>query len=554
MRNFSILCLAISFLSSASAQSLAEEFKAINAAREKREALVNYLKNEGKLKETKSGNLEALGELGESGKSILESENKNRLRQFAIIGEIEGKSAEEVATEFAKEMGVEVKVEEVVTLLKVHGSNTVGAKLAPELLRAFLLKRGYKGLSTVKNGVETTISFDQPGKKTLGRIEIKAHGSSSAFSETSSSKEVGLSGGFADIGMASRRIKDAEFELIKSKNLGDFRSAANEFPIALDGVAVIVNRSLPITSLTKEQIAKAFSGQVSNWNEFGGPDLKISVFARDDHSGTWDTFKSAVLKPAKLSLESSTKRFEDSGKLVKSVASTQGGIGFCGLAYVDSTVTGLAVSSKEGLIAFQPTRLTVKMQDYPLSRLLYFYMPTTANDFTRDFVSFTMSDEGQEVVDRVGLVGQGLATELDRANADSFKEILLADTSVPSGYKDFIAEADRRNSQANVRFSSGSNQPDINSTNNLSRLAGYLAEAGNEGIETILIGFADNVGSDSANIALSKKRAKAVANILRAKGVQNIKVGGFGEVMPVADNLTESGRVKNRRVEIWLKR
>jgi len=538
------------------AQAPQKEFEEINESRGKRTALIDFLKESNKLKETKRGTLTKVGEIGDSALKALEAENKDRLRQFSIIAQIQGKTAKEIAEEFAKEMGVDLTASEMEVLLRVHGSNTVGANLAPELLRSFLKKQGYKDIATSKDGVDSTISFQLPGKTSLSSIEISAHGSSTAFSNTSEYPKVGISGGFADIGMASRQVKPTEVQLLLDKKLGNFRSAASEFPIALDGVAVIINRNLPIQSLTTNQVAKIFAGEIKNWSAVGGPDKQIKVYARDDHSGTWDTFKARVMKPSKLNLINTAQRFKDSEKLVRNVATDSTGIGFCGLSYVDSTVTGLAISSSAGLQAFQPTRLTVKTQDYPLSRLLYFYLPIDSKNssLARDFVRYTMSNEGQAVVDKVGLVGQGLSTTRDISNANKFKELLLADSNIDSGYKTLIRGADRQNSQANIRFAPGSNKPDINSTNNLERLAGYLAENGNENIKVILIGFADSVGAEGVNLKLSKDRAQIVANSLNAKGVKAITVEGFGEAMPVADNTTEAGRVKNRRVEIWLKR
>ncbi|MDB9741509.1 phosphate ABC transporter substrate-binding/OmpA family protein [Akkermansiaceae bacterium] len=270
-------------------------------------------------------------------------------------------------------MGVDLSEEEIEVLLRIHGSNTVGASLAPALVKTFLLEQGYSNIATQAEGVESTISFNQPGKKTLGDIEIKAHGSSTAFGETDSSKLVGLVGGFCDLGMSSRQIKPTE----------------------------------------------------------------------------------------------------------------------------------------------------------------------------RKFVNFTMSNAGQDVVDKTGLVGQGLTTNQDKKNADRYKSDLIADKNIPNGYKKFITRADRRNSQANIRFALGADELDINSANNLQRLADYLSQTGNESIKVLLIGFADNIGANSTNLALSKKRADSIANLLKAKGVRTIQTAAFGEAMPVADNKSESGRAKN---------
>lgn len=547
-----VMAALVSF---AQADAQKDEFASLKESRESRTALIGYLKLTSVVKETASGLLRAESSAPAEAKRMVDAENMDRERMFAIIASMQNQNKAEVAKQFAIRMGVDVTAPELVTTLRIHGSNTVGASLAPELVMAFLAKRGYSDIAIEREGVEAQITYKRPGKRELGVVEIKAHGSSTAFGETDSNKEVGLLGKFCDIGMASRPMKDKEQSKLTAAGFGDLRTAASEFPIALDGVAVVLNRSNPIKSLTVEQVAQLFSGKITNWKQLGGPDQEVFVYARDDQSGTWDTFKSRVLKPFKLKLtDKNVKRFEDSGLLVRNVASNKGGIGFTGLAYVDSSVKGLAVQAGKEARPFQPTRLTVKTQDYPLARLLYFYLPIEANQISRDLVKFVMSNDGQAVVDRVGLVGQGLSTKQDENNADKLKKDLLADASVPQQYKDLIVLADRKDTQANIRFLQGSNEPDINSVNNLDRLSSYLANSGNENVSVVLIGFADSVGSSSGNLRLSKKRADAVRELLEAKGVSNVISAGFGEAMPVADNGSESGRAKNRRVEIWLKR
>jgi phosphate transport system substrate-binding protein len=130
--------------------------------------------------------------------------------------------------------------------------------------------------------------------------------------------------------------------------------------------------------MTKEEVAAAFSRGPSSrhWN----------LYARDEKSGTWDTFKDRVLGSSALA---SAKRFEDSRELATAVSRDPDGIGFVGLPYAVG-VKVLKIADR-GAIALRPNTLTVRTEDYPLSRRLYFYVPANAKPEAREFVRFALS-------------------------------------------------------------------------------------------------------------------------------------------------------------------
>ena len=133
------------------------------------------------------------------------------------------------------------------------------------------------------------------------------------------------------------------------------------------------------------------------------PFAPIKIYARDNKSGTFDTFKTLVL--GAKALAPGATRFEDSNTLSEAVAGDRNGIGFIGLPYVHGA-KALAVS-EEGARALQATRLTVATEDYPLSRRLYLYTPANpTNRFTRKFIEFALSKQGQDVVGNSGFVAQ----------------------------------------------------------------------------------------------------------------------------------------------------
>jgi len=535
-------------------EELRAEFTKINQERTLRSELINFLKKTAKARETENGTLAATdpkdGELVQS----VEIENAARERQFDIIAELQSQPEQEIRAAFALKMGV-AKKETITPVLRIHGSNTVGEKLAPELVREWLTSRNVADVSMKRSGVFTQFVFrDSVRDQEWKSVEILAHGTSTAFQQDQTYPEVGLAGGFCDVGMASRTIKDAEAEAVMQAGLGDLRKEGSVFPIAVDGLAIFCPQSRPLSSLTVAQVAAIFSGEITNWSEVGGSNEAITLYARDAHSGTFDSFESKVLKPLSKKLSSQAKRYESSSELVRDCSSDPSGIGFVGLSYVGTSVNVIPISASADTRPLIASRLAIKSLDYPLSRLLYFYAPVGRSALTSDYLDFAMSDRGQQVVDRVGLIGQGKAQANDLTEADALKKSLLEDGKIPADYKKIVQTADRRDTFANIRFDSSELTPDANSRQNLRRLANLLASSGNEKAKVICIGFADNKGSDGSNLQVSKSRAEAVAAYLSNLGVREIQTASFGEAMPVADNNTPDGRAANRRVEIWLQR
>jgi phosphate transport system substrate-binding protein len=552
-----ICCVSALLLTSvfgATQDELRNEFTKINQERTLRSELINFLKKTAKVRETENGTLAATDPKDEELARSVESENAARERQFDIIAELQGQPEQEIRAAFALKMGV-AKKETITPVLRIHGSNTVGEKLAPELVREWLASRNVADVSMKRSGVFTQFVFrDSVRDQEWKSVEILAHGTSTAFQQDQTYPEVGLAGGFCDVGMASRQIKDQEAEALIGSGLGDLRKEGSVFPVAVDGLAIFCPQARQIPSLTVAQVADIFSGEITNWSEVGGSNEAITLYARDAHSGTFDSFESKVLKPLSKKLSPQAKRYESSSELVRDCASDPSGIGFVGLAYANTSVNVIPICASAETRPLIANRLAIKSLDYPLARLLYFYAPAKRSALASDYLEFAISDRGQQVVDRVGLIGQGKALASDMNEADALKKSLLQDGQIPPDYKKIVQDADRRDTLANVRFESGELSPDANSRQNLRRLANFLASPGNENAKVICIGFADNKGSDASNLQVSKSRAEAVAAQLSSLGVREVQTVGFGEAMPVADNNTSEGRAANRRVEIWLQR
>ncbi|MFA5338682.1 MAG: phosphate ABC transporter substrate-binding protein [Candidatus Omnitrophota bacterium] len=197
--------------------------------------------------------------------------------------------------------------------------------------------------------------------------------------------------GTCDIGNASRSMKDAELEKagVKGKN-----PRANV--IAMDGIAVIVNRSNGLSALTKQQLKDIFTGSISKWPDVGGTGDKIVVVSRDSSSGTFEAFGALALDGRKVRADA---LMQASNQAVASViAKTPGAIGYVGLGYMGGEVKAIPINGVE------PSKETVLSGKYPLSRPLFMYTNGAPQGATKAFIDFIMSDDGQKIVDEEGFV------------------------------------------------------------------------------------------------------------------------------------------------------
>src|SRR5262249_33940365 len=137
------------------------------------------------------------------------------------------------------------------------------------------------------------------------------------------------------------------------------------------------------------------------WSQLGGRAGHINVYARDNKSGTFDTFKTLVLKDRKL--VASAARYESSEQLSDAVANDPNGIGFAGFAYLRNA-KALSIKTDCGL-GFAPSAFAVKTEEYPLSRRLFLHVSNhEQNPEVGQFVEFALSAAAQRAVDGKGFV------------------------------------------------------------------------------------------------------------------------------------------------------
>ncbi|CRM91721.1 Phosphate-binding protein PstS 1 precursor [Pseudomonas sp. 22 E 5] len=413
--------------------------------------------------------------------------------------------------------------------LRIQGSNTIGAALGPALVKGLMEQQGLQAVhSEPAEGAneQRVIGKTRQGKTVI--IEVAAHGSSTGFTA--------LKKATADLAASSRPIKDSE--LVDLEPLGDLKSPEAEQVIAIDGLAIILHPQNPLNTLNTEQLAQIFNGEVSTWEALGGVGGPIHLYARDDQSGTYDTFKDLVLRLRGKPLAPGAKRFESSEQLSDAVSQDPQGIGFIGLPYIRQAKAAAIVDGDSQPML--PLNSLIATEDYPLSRRLLFYLPPLSrNPWAKALVDFSQSSKGQAIVAANGFIAQQVQAMAVEPR-----------TSMPDDYQAIARDAQRLT--VNFRFEEGSASLDSKARQDLQRVVAYLKSHNKLDKQVTLVGFGDAKNDPQRAALLSKLRAMAVRRELVKNGVVLRDIRGFGAQMPVAANTADEGRIKNRRVEVWV--
>lgn len=195
-----------------------------------------------------------------------------------------------------------------------------------------------------------------------------------------------VSEGRCDIGLSSRALKDEE----KASGL-------TETIVALDGIAIIVNPSNPVSDITVETVAKIYKGEITNWKDLGGDDAEIAVIGREAGSGTRDGFESVTGTKDACKYR---QELTSTGDVITTVANNPNAIGYASLAAVKDTVKALSV---EGVA---PSEETVKDGSYVVQRpfVLVTKTDTPLSAAAQKFFDFATSSEASDIISKAGAV------------------------------------------------------------------------------------------------------------------------------------------------------
>jgi len=242
--------------------------------------------------------------------------------------------------------------------VSIKGSDTLGAKLVPQLSETF---------SSKNKGV---------------KFEIAAEGSSTAFPA--------LANGTAHIGMSSRKAKSDEITAARAKGI-----KLKEVEACHDMIVVIVNKGNPLKALNKDQVAKIFTGQVKDWSEVGGAPGAISIYTRNTASGTYKDWQTLAMKGRNYA--DGSQKLAGNEQIAQEVAKNKNGIGYVGLAYAKTSGVHDVTIDSVAPVAANATK-------YAYSRACYYYIPENADATAKAFVDFATGPEGQKIAEKLGFV------------------------------------------------------------------------------------------------------------------------------------------------------
>lgn len=199
--------------------------------------------------------------------------------------------------------------------------------------------------------------------------------------------------GRSEIAMASREITAAE----KSKYGNKFM----EFGVGLDGIIIAVSKQIfdaGVTKLTKDQVKGIYVGEIKNWKELGGPDEAIYAIAREQGSGTRDSFNEIIMGSTNVETPGVSTVAMGSAEVKTAIVGSDNAIGYLGFSYLGGNIGIIAL---DGVM---PSIESIKDGSYLLHRHLYFYTFGDPRPGAKAFIDFVLSPAGQSIAQENGFI------------------------------------------------------------------------------------------------------------------------------------------------------
>ncbi|PIE15363.1 MAG: cell envelope biogenesis protein OmpA [Rhodobacterales bacterium] len=445
-------------------------------------------------------------------------------------------------------------LENYVAEITLAGARAIGQQLMPALLADFARQSGFELRQIIRDDLHFSYELRSPDAgKPVARFHFALSNTADGFAR--------LIKGEANMVLASRAVTDKEIIAARKAGLGHLREARRQRIVGLDAVVALVAPNNPLGAISQADLARLFAGEISNWQQIGGPNAPVYLHLPAASLGIAQRFQQDVMEANQLELAADIARHQDAAALADTVAADPFAIGISRLSEIGNAKI-LRFRSDCG-IGLQASARSVKTEDYPLTAPLFLYLPAyRLPKIGREFLSYLQDPSAQHVVRAAGFVDQRVEEIALTDQGARFAHAIAA-----AGPETDLAELQRmvtrlqtgKRLSLTFRFQPGSSRLDAQSKANVVLLARLLEAGRYDGRELLFVGFSDGKGPAKVNRKIAQKRAAAVraavqkaAKTLRPQQL-SLQLAAFGEAMPMACDDSPWGRQVNRRVEVWVK-
>lgn len=410
--------------------------------------------------------------------------------------------------------------------IRIEGSHRLGQALVPAMVDQWLLDIGYVDSRRVRKGEALMeIHASRDGEPLV--VEIRNTGTAAGFDA--------IINGRADLAMSTREPTPGELD--KAWQLGNLRSATQEWVLGLDGIVALVPPGNPLSTLRLEQLRDLVAGKHRDWTSLGGAGGTITLHSLGATSGTQELASRLLLDGGPFAVRQVAHASH--AAMLSAVAADPGGLALVSLRAPRAGLKALSMASPSGNLAPEPS--WVLTEEYPLQRRVYLHSGTLIPALARSLAQYAVSPAGQAVVARSAFASLGLQV-LDGTVLET----------MPADYVALRGTAQRL--PMTLRFSNGLDLFDSRSRQDIDRLATFLEDPRNAKRGVVLMSFANpRPASAYQSLALSHERVDYVASELRALGIPVVMARGFGGQMPLVNQASPAAAYLNNRVEVWLR-
>ncbi len=445
-------------------------------------------------------------------------------------------------------------IEDFIARATFSGAPSIGRVLMPALIEAFAIRNSYQvSRENLAGGHFRLLVSDVEEQRVLGEFTFRLTNTDEGFADLLANE--------ADFAMSVREVSESEIRRARDAGLGTLSGRAGSRVIALDALVPLVAPSNPVQSVTLQQLSGALAGEISNWQELGGPDAPVAIHLQSGRTGVGQATETALAKRAGRNLAGHVVRHPNGPQLAAAVSGDPFALGVTSRSEAGDAWE-LALKGECGF-EMRATRRSIKTEDYPLTSPLFLYLPARRfPKLIREFMIYLSDPSAQLVIRRAGFVDQAAEEISINEQGDRF-----ANAISQAGQETDLLELQRmvrvlaplKRLTTTFRFEAGSSRLDAQSRSNVRQLARAMELGLYDSRRLVFVGFSDGDGSAVANREIAKRRATAVRDAVASEAETadlsriGLAIEAFGEAMPMACDDSAWGRQINRRVEVWVR-